>query len=136
MTEEEINETPEEPTNQTLFSNQEPILQQGKSSFVKKEMGDVVQKKKPANQLVIIAGAAGITLLILIVLLAILKPRTTTIQVTASPTSSPTAQASKSQFQQRLDELSSDLNDADPSKLDLSVPPVDMTLTLDPIKKN
>ncbi len=136
MTENDVVEVPEEPTNQTLFGNQEPLLQKSSRTFAKHDDFVVAAPKKPMNKMVVLAGSMGAILVLLLVALAILKPRTTATQVTASPSANPVTQATKSQFQARLDELSSDLQDADPSKMDLTVPPVDMNLTLDPIKKN
>jgi hypothetical protein len=136
MTENDVVEVPEEPTNQTLFGNQEPLLQKSSRSFAKHDDFVVTTPKKPMNKLVVLAGSMGAVLVLLILALAILKPKAPTTQVTASPSANPVSQATKTQFQARLDELSSDLQDADPSKMDLTVPPVDLNLTLDPIKKN
>lgn len=129
----------EELTNQTLFSNQEPLLQ-GESNLAtqpkeEKTPEQVVAEKK-RKKLVKIAGGVGAILFVLIIILALLSPKKKTSQVLASPTPSPKSQVSRTEFQARLDELRADLTAADPSKLNLTVPPVDMTLTLDPVPRN
>jgi|GEM_PF-1381471 len=137
MSEQQNADSIEEQINQTLFSNQEPLLQSSKSSFVKKQsnLEEKKKEKSPQQKMILIAvGVLGI-FIIIIFILVLLKPRQSSIPVPVTPLASPVVQSDKTQFQQRLDELNTDLLQADPAKLDLSVPPVDMFLTLDPVKK-
>jgi len=132
-----MTDTTEELTNQTLFSNQEPLLQGGGSSSnpVEELTPEQIAAQKKKKKLFTLAGGFGIVLLILVIVLAALSPKRQLVKLQASPTPSPVTQANKTEMQARLDELNDDLTAADPSKLDLSIPPVDMNLTLDPIPR-
>ncbi|CAN5281102.1 hypothetical protein BH10PAT2_BH10PAT2_4290 [soil metagenome] len=134
-----MTDSTEELTNQTLFSNQEPLLQSGDSlasRVAEEKTPEQVAADKKKKKLAKIVGAVGAILFILTIVLLLLMPKKNIAQLKASPTPSPKSTIARTEFQARLDELSDDLDAADPSKLNLTVPPVDMNLTLDPIPRN
>ena|SRR5476651_537168 len=129
---------PESPIDQTQFSSEEPLLQDARHSFSGKVVEVPPEKlaaQKKQKKLLLIVGGVLLFLLIILTLLAMASPRRKVLQVTASPSPSPVIQANRTALQSRVDEVNTDLQNADPSKLDLSVPPVDMTLSLDPVPR-
>ena len=125
---------PEEMTNQTLFGNQEPLLQSDRKNVTEVDDNSTVgsQPKKKSSNFLILGGVVAILLLGSLFLLAIMTPKRQTVTVIVSPTPSPSAYPLPNQFQARVDELNQDLQNADPSQVNLTTPPVDLTLSLDP----
>ena len=119
-------------TNQTRFSSEEPLFQENESGLMNSPHDE--SKKKVTffqKHKMVILGGTGVLLIIfsLVMILALSSPRVRKV-IVPQPTPSPVAQNSSDQFQSRVQELEGNLKEADPSQLDLSLPPVDMTLSL------
>ncbi len=131
-----MTDTTEELTNQTLFSNQEPILQGGLNSAKEEETPEQLAAQKKRKTMLTIGGIGALVILVLICALILTMPKKVPTPIAVKPSPTPVVPASRTAFQVRLDELSADLDAADPSKANLYVPPVDLTLTLDPLPRN
>lgn len=128
----------EELTNQTLFANEQPILQPEFSepaapvAELTSEMSKAEQQQK---KLLIVGAAGGSIFLVLLLLLVLMKPKMQRMVFTPSPTPAASAQPLPNQFQARVNELNTDLENADPIKVNLSAPPLDLSLSLDPLPR-
>ncbi len=129
-------------SNQTAFSSEEPLLQSDQVQFnevvdldpeATAEAAKIKQAKQKRQKLYLIGGGIGGFLILILLLAVALQPQKVVQQTILSPSPSPVSQVNRNQFQARLDELNTDLMNADPSKQNLAIPPVDLSITLDPI---
>jgi hypothetical protein len=82
----------------------------------------------------VLAGGVGLFLLLVVVVAALMLRRAPRVVNNSDLKYSPPS-AKTSELQQRVKELQADLDAADPAKVDLPFPPVDLELTLDPPKR-
>ena len=121
--------------NQTQFSFEEPIFEDAQvyaDETQPKEVQPPVNNKK--KKILIIAGIVGFLFILLLLLLVVVRARKA-----VTPTDDPVKQVEETKnddpIQDRIDDARDLLEEADPTKQDLSFPPVDMDLRLDPKEK-
>lgn len=123
-------------TNQTQFSQDQPIFQDVVVPEMQKppeETGETT--KQSSKKKLLIAGIAGFVLLFIVLLVFIVtrRPMEQTQILEASPSPSPVISADNP-LKQRVDNLQTELDAADPADQMLVFPPIDMDIFLDPIQ--
>lgn len=127
--------TPEVQSNQTHFAEEEPIFEE--TSLPK-------SATRPGEEKAVKPGIspAVIVLTVLLIMMALgvatlfFLPQSTPQVVVQEPSPTPSPIAQETGIQDRLSELNTDLQSADPTKLNLPFPPVDMKLSIDPLPQN
>lgn len=117
--------------NQTQFSFEEPFFEDVTVPVDPKQAAAEAPSQKGSKKLLIVIGLSGFLVLIFGVLVLVYFSRGKQIDeqqeeklVEQTTTSNP--------FQERITTAREELKDADPTKQDLSYPPIDMVLRLDP----
>lgn len=123
------NDTVEIPSNQTHFAEEEPLFEE--SSLPVDPNAPIVPRKKKSPLALILIGAGLIVIVILFLIVIMLLMPVQMLPTKAKPSPTPTVKKDVSALEQRINELDVDLKQADPSKLDLPFPPVNMELELD-----
>lgn len=123
----------EELTNQTQFASEEPLFQDVSSPLEETEEAQAHQQQlaRERKRLTLIVSGVVAFLVLLIVTAAVLMPKHMITKKVVVTSPSPTMTAQESQLQQQLDVVDTNLKNADPSKLDLPFPPVNLSLSLD-----
>lgn len=121
----------QEPINQTQFSFEEPIFE-NTAVYADETQKDARQDAPKSKKKLLIFGLVGcIILVLLIVGLFALRGRNNTSQeTTEEAVTIPTQELGP--LQQRIQDARDLLNASDPTKQDLSFPPVDLNIRLDP----
>lgn len=118
---------------QTQFSEEEPLFESPESH--PKNIQPSVAVTPPANskhKKMLIIGISIIAIILLIITILALAMGRPKGEVEESITPSPSPAAiTESEMQSRITKLRSDLKEADPTKQDLTFPPVDLELRLD-----
>lgn len=129
--------------NQTAFQEKAPIFEQPLMGTVAKEVSQAQQadKKVPfyktsKGMLLIFASALLIVILVLLSLLVSLKRTVQPIIEENQKNDGQTTSVEKTEFEQQLDDLKLNLQEADPLNQDIPYPPVDKNLTLDDLEED
>lgn len=121
------------PLDQTRFSLEEPIFEN--EVVIQDETPQKIdeQDAKRKKKVVILATIGGFVLLFiaLIVVLLVMRGRNGVVEETTPETVIPIEQDTDP-LEQRIDAARSLLREADPTRQDLSFPPVDLDIRLDP----
>lgn len=124
----ESNEGTLEPTvDQTHFSSVEPLMEKMSLPINGKP---VIVESKPKKPWVKWAAIGGVIAMVLIILLSVFMPRRKPAIQEAKASPSPTPTVELSEKERRIQELKEDLQAADPSKMDLTFPPVQMDISV------
>jgi hypothetical protein len=127
----DMNELPEVSSNQTQFSTEEPLFENASlPSSSQKIAPETSSPKKPNPLFFLVVGL--LFFIIVLLLIVLLLPQKNLPKLMVQPTPSPVSTAKQTELQQRVNEINTDLKNADPTKVDLLFPPVDMSLNLDP----
>jgi hypothetical protein len=138
MTDQSPEQTPPEllPDNQTQFIGEESIWESASLPTSPKIEGEPVPP--PAGPLaryrlpLMIGGGLFTLLLVMIVVVASMRPRTTVPKAQVEPTPSPTAMVQPdTEYTRRLNQLKAELDTADPTKNTLPFPQVNLRLRLE-----
>lgn len=118
------------PLNQTQFSFEEPIFE---DPTIYQEEKPVVEEvpKKSRKKLYLIIGIGAFALLLILILFILIRMRGGT-QEDDPLRRDPVAPEDLGPLEQRIEESRQLLEDADPTKQDLSYPPINFSLRLDP----
>lgn len=130
-----MNEELETLTNQTTFAEEKTMFPDTRPPVAAKpDPNAPTSPVKDKRKMYAIVGSVGVLLLVLIVTAVLMSRRTPqVVDNTGIKYTPPTAKTSE--LQQRVKELQADLDAADPAKVDLPFPPVDLELSLDPPKR-
>jgi hypothetical protein len=116
--------------NQTLFAQDEPMIEAGQPTAADEVAGVGAAKPRMSTaKFVLILVGVMLVLLLLVAAVAKGMPRRQVAQVAPAPSSTPSSQA-QSELQTTFALLHDDVVNADPSVNDLPVPPVDFKLSL------
>lgn len=124
MTEEQV------PINQTQFSFEEPIFEDQMVYAEEKPLADPSQKPKKSKKVVIFAIVGFVFFLILVILGIASMGNKTEENTETEPEVVVTKELGP--LQKRIEDARELLDLADPTKQDLSFPPVNMEIRLDP----
>ncbi len=121
-------------SNQTQFAQEEPLFEVQKAVQSQPTYDEVTDSKKKPKLLIIGGGVFALVLVLILALVLLSKPKR--IEVTKEVEASPSPKNTINHpLQQRVTNLQQELDLADPSEQSLVFPPVDMTITLDPVKQ-
>lgn len=121
-------------TNQTQFAQEEPILEMPPVPKVAPVVEEETEPKKKPKLLFIAGGAFAVLMVILLLVVVFSRPKKTEVVEKTEPSPTPKL-AIDHPLQQRVSNLQQELDAADPSEQTLVFPPIDMTITLDPVKQ-
>lgn len=115
-----------ERSNQTQFTFEEPLFEAPPEVPTEPTAPQPPWYKRPRN---LILGGGAVFLLLIVSLTMLSRPvvQQQLTDLTASPTPTP---AARGPYDQRLQELQTELQAADPTRQDLPFPPVNMELQL------
>ncbi|MDQ3008728.1 MAG: hypothetical protein M3Q81_03955 [bacterium] len=119
-----------EPSNQTAFAQEEPLLENVQSTVPQTESVEPKSPwfKQPKKLLLLLVAVLGALALILMVLFSMESP----MIVESEPTPTPKViNPELTPYQQRLERIKAELELANPTKPDLPFPAIDMTIRLD-----
>jgi len=119
------------PIDQTQFSFEEPIFEDQAVYTEDKPVVPQDDQPKSNKKVFLIAGIVGLVILILLILVVLLK-REAPEEVLKQADIKPDQVEEVGPFQARIDDARELLELSDPTKQDLSFPPVDMQIRLDP----
>lgn len=119
----------QEPINQTQFSFEEPIFE-NEATYSEKPLAEVTDKPKSKKKLFIFVIVGFFIVVFFLVILLVRNGKPSPEELAAEPASIPMKELGP--LQQRIQDARDLLNLADPTKQDLTFPPVDLNIRLDP----
>jgi hypothetical protein len=122
------------PINQTQFSFEEPIFEDKAVYIDEKSPKKITKPLKSKKKIIIIIGIIGF---VLIMIFLVIAQSMTEKQVIVEDSELLDVAVVKElgPLKKRIDDARQQLNLADPTKQDLSFPPIDMKIRLDPEKR-
>lgn len=125
-------DTEEAASNQTRFGEEEPLFERSSLPPVPADEMAAAPKHIPLwrQKKVFVVGAIFVVLFMILSLISLSQPQRGIQQILQVQTT-PSPRPQQTALQTRLTEVKQDLNNADPSKLDLPYPPIDKTIEID-----